>query len=762
MRKPRRGFHRIIPKRGKQGSDRQSVADQWRRYYRGLFLAFAKRTRPGEDMAEFALAVTTDDEFRTTMESLVDHRSALPSDEAAVTYLFEIADSISSGSDHYAEEDLRLACEVAAKSVPAVCLRVVRSIVSQLTDRETDSSERFAPARLPDVARELASLFSLSETEVRVLVGVYALTEFDPLEGIVRAASDRIAVAAFAAAAGVESRTFVEITSPGERLDRLGLITYRGGRDELIDVTPSRPVLFSFRTDTLDDLYAGLFVDTPKARYGAADYPITTDEIGTCLASLRGGYPVLVSGEPGVGKTEFARSLAAHAGLQPYTLSASIRGQASGDEGSDAQMRARFGAVRMAAHLLTPATDVLIVDEADAILQSATGLFGIAGFGAGSYDKAELNDLLESLPTPSIWIANEHEMVPTSALRRFGHVVAFPRPNVEMRATMLQEHLGETAGDVAWARDLASQYDITPAAVDRTARILSAELEAGTVPAAEARSRVEGYLRRAADGPMRHEVRRLPAVSPSFDPRFCNTSEPSERVERLALHRVAKGTGLRLLFDGPPGGGKTQYALWLTKRIGRDAMLMRPSDLLSMYVGESEKRIARAFDGAARSGAVLIIDEAEALLRDRRNAQHSWEQTQAAEFLQRIQDYEGLLIACTNLPDAIDPALRRRFHRHVTFGFVAGERLRRALDHLFPKVTFDDDCVRELTAGPPLMMSDLANAAEMIDIESEIEGIGAGSEATAEAGEGGVSPKEVVREILASASARDRSRRIGF
>jgi SpoVK/Ycf46/Vps4 family AAA+-type ATPase len=167
----------------------------------------------------------------------------------------------------------------------------------------------------------------------------------------------------------------------------------------------------------------------------------------------------------------------------------------------------------------------------------------------------------------------------------------------------------------------------------------------------------------------------------------------------------------------PPGGGKTQYALWLAKRLGRDVVLKRPAELLYKYVGESEQQIAAAFRAAEQAGSVLVIDEAAALLYDRSIAQRSWEHSQIAEFLQQIQEFSGILIACTNRVDAVDPALRRRFHKHVTFGPVSDEVLPRALAHIFPEIAFTDADLVALRQGPPLMMSDLATAAEMMEIE---------------------------------------------
>ncbi len=216
------------------------------------------------------------------------------------------------------------------------------------------------------------------------------------------------------------------------------------------------------------------------------------------------------------------------------------------------------------------------------------------------------------------------------------------------------------------------------------------------------------------------------------------------------------GSGLRLLFGGPPGGGKTQYALWLAKRLGRDVVLKRPSDLLSKYVGESEQQIAAAFRAAAQAGSVLVIDEADALLYDRSSAQRSWEHSQIAEFLQQIQEYSGFLIACTNRVDAVDPALRRRFHKHVTFGPISNEVLPGALAHIFPEVTFAEADIAALKQGPPLMMSDLATAAEMLEI-GELDD----TQDHADGADGsGAAP--VVEEILANARSRDRTRGIGF
>lgn len=156
------------------------------------------------------------------------------------------------------------------------------------------------------------------------------------------------------------------------------------------------------------------------------------------------------------------------------------------------------------------------------------------------------------------------------------------------------------------------------------------------------------------------------------------------------------------------------------------------------------------FREAEERGTLLVLDEADALLTDRANARRSWELTQAAEFLQGLQEFGGTLIACTNRTAAIDSALRRRFHQCVTFGPLHSELAADALGHLFPGVAFTPVQLRELVAGPPVMMSDLANAAEMLDLEDSSV---AGAATRAE---------RIIHAIVANARSRDMSRNIGF
>jgi SpoVK/Ycf46/Vps4 family AAA+-type ATPase len=89
-----------------------------------------------------------------------------------------------------------------------------------------------------------------------------------------------------------------------------------------------------------------------------------------------------------------------------------------------------------------------------------------------------------------------------------------------------------------------------------------------------------------------------------------------------------------------------------------------------MWVGGTEKNIANAFEEAREEGAVLVFDEVDSFLQDRRNAQRSWEVTQVNEMLVQMENFEGIFIATTNLMSGLDQASLRRFDMKLEFKYL--------------------------------------------------------------------------------------------
>jgi transitional endoplasmic reticulum ATPase len=145
----------------------------------------------------------------------------------------------------------------------------------------------------------------------------------------------------------------------------------------------------------------------------------------------------------------------------------------------------------------------------------------------------------------------------------------------------------------------------------------------------------------------------------------------------------ARSPALSFCLSGPPGTGKSAYARYLAERLDMEILEKRFSDLSSMYLGESEKAIAAAFEEAADLRAFLIMDEADSLLRDRRDARFSWEVTQVNEMLTWMERHPQPFACTTNAPDLVDSAAARRFLFKVRFLPMTPDQIAAAYRQMF-------------------------------------------------------------------------------
>lgn len=131
-------------------------------------------------------------------------------------------------------------------------------------------------------------------------------------------------------------------------------------------------------------------------------------------------------------------------------------------------------------------------------------------------------------------------------------------------------------------------------------------------------------------------------------------------------------SGYRSLFYGPPGTGKTFTASLLGKRTNRDVYRVDLSMVVSKYIGETEKNLAKIFDMATNKNWILFFDEADALFGKRTNIQSSHDRYANQEIsylLQRFESFSGITILATNFKGNIDEAFSRRFESIIYFPF---------------------------------------------------------------------------------------------
>jgi hypothetical protein len=135
--------------------------------------------------------------------------------------------------------------------------------------------------------------------------------------------------------------------------------------------------------------------------------------------------------------------------------------------------------------------------------------------------------------------------------------------------------------------------------------------------------------------------------------------------------KIARGAGVPALFSGPPGTGKTMVAGLIARELDLELYQVDLSKVVSKWIGETEKNLARVFDAAEEGHGLLLFDEADALFGQRsaemKGATDRYANLEVNYLLQRVEAFGGITILTTNLETAIDTALKRRLASHIVF-----------------------------------------------------------------------------------------------
>ncbi len=145
--------------------------------------------------------------------------------------------------------------------------------------------------------------------------------------------------------------------------------------------------------------------------------------------------------------------------------------------------------------------------------------------------------------------------------------------------------------------------------------------------------------------------------------------------------------GIKALFSGDSGTGKTLAAEVVARELGMPLLKIDLAQIVSKWVGETEKHLEAVFSEAEDSHGVLFFDEADALFGKRGEVQHGvdrYANLEVSYLLQRIEDYAGLVILATNLKENIDAAFTRRFHATIHFPRPEPPERRRLWEIAFP------------------------------------------------------------------------------
>ena len=408
------------------------------------------------------------------------------------------------------------------------------------------------------------------------------------------------------------------------------------------------------------------------------------------------GVNVLVYGPPGTGKTEFCKTLAARLEAPLYNVGE-----------SDSYGRHRLQELQLVQSLLALRRgSILLFDEMEDLLSNPSGElpFNLPEPLRAEGSKVFINRLLEQAPVPTLWTSNSARQTCPTVLRRmmFALELRQPPPRVRTRiwARQIARH-GIESGEEE-ARALTTEFDVTPGVASGVTA--AAQLGGGTI--ADVRRGVQG-LSRVLSGltPPRQKA------SAKFDPVLIRAdTDPARVAERFA------GSGLRhfsLCLQGPPGTGKSAFVRHLAERLGLAVVQKRASDLISRWLGETEKLISEAFAEVRDSEAFLVIDEDDSLLADRRFAVRNWEVSQVNEMLSWMESHPLPFACTTNFSERLDPATLLRFTFKIALDYLSTEQAKAAFQAFFALTP--PGAVADLVALTPGDFDLVRRKAELLD-----------------------------------------------
>lgn len=152
--------------------------------------------------------------------------------------------------------------------------------------------------------------------------------------------------------------------------------------------------------------------------------------------------------------------------------------------------------------------------------------------------------------------------------------------------------------------------------------------------------------------------------------------------------KTAYGRSVSALFYGPPGTGKTMAAQVVANELGQDLYKVDLSQMISKYIGETEKNLNAVFDAAGRANVVLFFDEADSLFSKRTqvtNSNDKFANNETSFLLQKIEEYSGVAILATNLAVNFDSAFKRRIKVMVNFTLPDANLRRKLWRSVFPQ-----------------------------------------------------------------------------
>lgn len=550
----------------------------------------------------------------------------------------------------------------------------------------------------------LIDQINLSETEARFVLMKCRMNTIELLISIMRSSAncDNNFQNKIPNMLGISEKEYRSMLRSDGKIRSFGIIDEDGDYDQTLNECIEEQSIEPWFQDLLK-LY-----DCSDA-YDIESFSVNPQSHEIIMDLLNGKNPVsiLFYGKPGSGKTEYAKTLAGLTGKKVYIFK------------NETETSNRINAIGRLVCLLSMERpdSILIVDEADSLLKTLDFTF----FGTvPTKTKGTVNKMLENNKDKVIYIINHQHQIDESTLRRFTFSIKFESMSPSMLRRIALTKLSsldiadETKEKLA---GMFEQYRLTGASVDNVVKALDG-IQCSDEEKLISKAKIvmkENSMLLYGKAKMREKVKA------EYDPDVINATMKASTIVEMVENAVKfaeknKGTenGVRMLFYGLSGTGKTEFARYIAEKLGKPVLLKRASDIMGMYVGQNEKNIRDAFAEAESTGAILLFDEADSFFYNRNGANRSWERSLVNEFLTQMEEFSGILICTTNLRKIMDPAMQRRFHIMVEFKPMNAAGIKTLIKRYFPAWHFSKSQLAELDECESVTPGDFGSLASRI------------------------------------------------
>lgn len=601
----------------------------------------------------------------------------------------------------------------AQKLVPAGKLRGILIAAMREAGGAVPTAGEFAAVT---AFASLKKAFLLDDNDLSILAFFFCVGNSEELSGVMESWSGTEIHYGISCCTGIPEKACREKLSTQGRIMQNGLLVLGSdirGRASTENYSLQSSVFLHISMGG-EDILCGKFVEQVEGD----PFPLETFPVGRTqcasvvdLLSFADGSThtnILLYGKEGSGKTQFARAASAAAGKKLYAY----RQEGNSDRrGTDDIFRLAYVTAS-----LDGSDSVLLIDEAEDLL--STGSCGPFAPAPPAFVKARIHEVLDGARCPIIWIVNHVSRIDASTKRRFAFSIEFSALSPASIRNLAKSWLGDIPISEQLRQrivTLSGSYGLTGASLQYLSLTLKSVLS--TEPSEERAFERVTRLFESNVKLLTGKVPARPELADSYTLDALDTSVDPERLILLAMRAFEKisssardgaeaRVGLRFLFHGASGTGKTEFARFIARVTDRPLLVKRASDILDPYVGVAEQNVCKIFREAEATRSLLLIDEADSFFSDRSKATYSWERTLVNEFLVQMEEFRGVLICSTNYAAILDKALARRFHETVEFRPLGRGAIANLLAEYYPDLAFGEDDVAAIAESGPVTPGD--------------------------------------------------------